>query len=79
MDHIVPRRVRPELELSLENLQALCKRCHSRKTKAESSPKVQEALLLGDLHLSERRMRALAGRAEWEGQQLVSAAVAHTG
>ncbi len=36
MDHIVPRRVRPELELSLENLQALCKRCHSGKTKAES-------------------------------------------
>ncbi len=36
VDHIVPRRVRQELELSLENLQALCKRCHSRKTKAES-------------------------------------------
>ncbi len=35
VDHIVPRRVRPELELSLENLQALCKRCHSRKTKGE--------------------------------------------
>ena len=36
VDHIVPRRVRAELELSLENLQALCRRCHSRKTKAES-------------------------------------------
>ncbi len=36
VDHIVPRRVRRKLELSLENLQALCKRCHSRKTKAES-------------------------------------------
>ncbi len=36
VDHIVPRRVRPDLELSLENLQALCKRCHGRKTKAES-------------------------------------------
>ncbi len=35
VDHIAPRRVRPELELLLENLQALCKRCHSRKTKAE--------------------------------------------
>ncbi len=35
VDHIVPRRVRPELELSLGNLQGLCKRCHSRKTKAE--------------------------------------------
>ncbi len=33
------------------------------------SPPVQEALLLGDLHLSERRIRALAGRAEWEGQR----------
>ncbi len=32
VDHVGPRRVRPELELSLENLQALCKRCHSRKT-----------------------------------------------
>ncbi len=31
-------------------------------------PRVQEALLLGDLHLSERRIRALAARAEWEGQ-----------
>ena len=26
VDHIVPRRVRPELEFSLENLQGLCKR-----------------------------------------------------
>ncbi len=31
-------------------------------------PRVQEGLLLGDLHLSERRVRALMGRAEWEGQ-----------
>ncbi len=30
-------------------------------------PRVQEGLLLGDLHLSERRMRALAGEGgEWE-------------
>ena len=29
------------------------------------APKVQQALLLGDLHLSERRVRAMAGRAEW--------------
>ncbi len=28
-------------------------------------PKVQEGLLLGDLHLSERRIRALGARAEW--------------
>ena len=31
-------------------------------------PRVQEGLLLGDLHLSERRIRALVGSAEWEGQ-----------
>ena len=30
------------------------------------APRVQQSLLLGDLHLSERRIRALA--AEWEGQ-----------
>ena len=30
---------------------------------------VQERLLLGDLHLSERRLRSLAGRVEWEGHQ----------
>ncbi len=28
-------------------------------------PRVQEALLLGDLHLSERRVRALVAGAEW--------------
>ncbi len=32
-------------------------------------PKVQEALLLSDLHLSERRIRTLVAGAEWEGQQ----------
>ena len=32
-------------------------------------PRVQEGLLLGDLHLSERRIRALVGRAAWEGQE----------
>ncbi len=32
-------------------------------------PRVQEGLLLGDLHLSERRIRALVGRAEWERQR----------
>ncbi len=31
-------------------------------------PRVQEGLLLGDLHLSERRIRALAAGVEWEGQ-----------
>ncbi len=28
-------------------------------------PRVQEGLLLGDLHLSERRIRALVSGAEW--------------
>ncbi len=28
-------------------------------------PRVQEGLLLGDLHLSERRIRALVGSGEW--------------
>ncbi len=32
------------------------------------SPRVQEGLLLGDLHLSERRIRSLVARGEWEGQ-----------
>ncbi len=31
-------------------------------------PRVQEGLLLGDLHLSERRIRALAVEAEWARQ-----------
>ena len=34
-------------------------------------PRLQEGLLLGDLHLSERRVRALVARAEWEGQRYV--------
>ena len=29
------------------------------------SPYIQQALLLGDLHLSERRIRELVARAEW--------------
>ncbi len=32
-------------------------------------PRVQEGLLLVDLHLSERRVRALVARAEWEGAE----------
>ena len=31
--HIQPRRKRPDLELELENMQALCKSCHSRISK----------------------------------------------
>ena len=29
------------------------------------SPRVQEGLLLGDLHLSERRVRAVAANPQW--------------
>lgn len=32
VDHIVPRSERPDLELDIDNLQPLCKSCHSRKT-----------------------------------------------
>ena len=32
------------------------------------SPRLQQALLLGDLHLSERRIRKLVGSVEWDEQ-----------
>ena len=35
IDHVEPVRDRPELAYSLGNLQALCGRCHSRKTRLE--------------------------------------------
>lgn len=35
VDHIVPRLVRPDLVYDWDNLQALCKSCHSRKTRLE--------------------------------------------
>lgn len=35
VDHIVPRRDAPNLAYERENLQPLCKPCHSRKTRAE--------------------------------------------
>ncbi len=34
-----------------------------------AATRVQEGLLLGDLHLSERRVRALASGAEWARQE----------
>ncbi len=33
--------------------------------------RVQAGLLLGDLHLSERRVRALVAGGEWEGQMIL--------
>lgn len=35
VDHVIPRSTRPDLELSEQNLQALCARCHNRKTRGE--------------------------------------------
>ena len=35
VDHIKPVRDRPDLAYSLDNLQCLCRRCHSRKTRLE--------------------------------------------
>jgi 5-methylcytosine-specific restriction endonuclease McrA len=35
VDHIEPVRTRPDLAYELSNLQTLCVRCHSRKTRIE--------------------------------------------
>jgi len=35
VDHVVPVRDAPERAFDLTNLQVLCKRCHSKKTKRE--------------------------------------------
>lgn len=35
VDHIIPRHDRPDLALAEHNLQPLCKRCHSIKTRQE--------------------------------------------
>lgn len=35
IDHIMPVRDRPELAFELTNLQSLCPRCHTRKTRLE--------------------------------------------
>ena len=35
VDHQMPVRDRPDLAFSLDNLQALCRSCHSRKTRQE--------------------------------------------
>jgi 5-methylcytosine-specific restriction protein A len=32
VDHMIPRRERPDLEYDPDNLQCLCRRCHSKKT-----------------------------------------------
>ncbi|WP_350494686.1 HNH endonuclease [Roseiconus lacunae] len=35
VDHIVPRAIRPDLELDWDNTQSLCVPCHNRKTMTE--------------------------------------------
>jgi 5-methylcytosine-specific restriction enzyme A len=35
VDHIIPRRANPDLELSWDNLQSLCESCHNTKSAKE--------------------------------------------
>jgi 5-methylcytosine-specific restriction protein A len=35
VDHVIPRRQRPDLELDWDNLQSLCNRCHGMKRARE--------------------------------------------
>ena len=35
VDHIIPRKERPDLELKLSNLRTLCRSCHSKITMAD--------------------------------------------
>lgn len=35
VDHILPTRDRPDLRFTLDNLQTLCRRCHTRKTRRD--------------------------------------------
>ena len=47
VDHIIPRAVAPELRYDTSNLQALCKGCHSRKTRQDAKSKREKEI--GDL------------------------------
>ena len=40
VDHVIPVRVKPELELDEGNLQSLCLKCHSKKTGQETNRRV---------------------------------------
>lgn len=42
--HIIPRSERPDLELSLENLRALCPECHEREHPEKWSKKKRKTL-----------------------------------
>lgn len=41
IDHILNRIMFPDYELEPDNLQTLCERCHSQKTRLESIPKTK--------------------------------------
>lgn len=50
VDHIAPRSDRPDLALAEHNLQPLCKRCHSVKTRREFNGRTRKATYTnGDL------------------------------
>ena len=45
VDHIIPIQQRPDLALDINNLQSLCKPCHSRKTAQETNQKKQGQII----------------------------------
>lgn len=65
VDHILPITQRPDLALTMSNLQALCTTCHARKSATERSPRTgtgaprEHAVDLGAIH----RDRAALGHA----------------
>lgn len=42
VDHIKPRKLWSELDLTLDNLQTLCRRCHDKKTREEQNINTRE-------------------------------------
>lgn len=44
-DHILNRKLFPEFELDIENIQSLCPTCHSQKTKIELIPQTRKDYL----------------------------------
>lgn len=48
VDHVLARRDRPDLSFDADNLQTLCKACHSRKTRGEQIHKITDDKMGGD-------------------------------
>ena len=44
IDHIQPRSDRPDLELTIDNLQSLCKKHHGLKSASDGSPIVRRCV-----------------------------------